>query len=291
MPASDERGSLLPERRLPGFLTPSRLRAVSHGLVLVGLGFAVFLVVVLMPARQTFGIDAYAYWLVDLAGPYDIPHRTVGSFPYSPPAAIVASTFSLLPWWVFLWLWTALVVASVIWIGGSLGWIVVAFAIPAVTLEIYHGNIHILMAVAVLLGFRHPWTWSFILLTKFTCGVGLLWFVVRREWRSLGIALGATAVLAGVSLVFLEAPQDRSSPNAIGIPLLVRLPIAALLVIWGARTDRRWTVIVAVALSLPVIWLHGLAILVGLLGEIEHRGGTPASRAVERLRGRFATSA
>ena len=61
--------------------------------------------------------------------------------------------------------------------------------------ELYLGNVHILIAVAILLGFKHPWTWAFVLLTKTTCGVGLLWFVVRREWRSLWIALGATAFL------------------------------------------------------------------------------------------------
>ena len=53
------------------------------------------------------------------------------------------------------------------------------------------------MALAIVWGFRHPWTWSFVLLTKVTPAVGLLWFVVRREWRNLGIALGASAVLAG----------------------------------------------------------------------------------------------
>ena len=51
-----------------------------------------------------------------------------------------------------------------------------------------------------MVGFRYPAAWSLILLTKVTPGIGLLWFAVRREWRSLAIALGATAVIAAVSL-------------------------------------------------------------------------------------------
>ena len=72
---------------------------------------------------------------------------------------------------------------------------------PPVALEIYHGNIHLWIAAAIALGFRYPWTWGFILLTKVTPGIGLLWFAVRREWRALGIALGVTGAIVAVSLL------------------------------------------------------------------------------------------
>jgi hypothetical protein len=49
------------------------------------------------------------------------------------------------------------------------------------------------------------------------------------------------------------------------IPLLVRVPAAAVIVVWGARTDRRWTVPVAVTLALPVLWPSGFAVLAGCL--------------------------
>jgi hypothetical protein len=51
-------------------------------------------------------------------------------------------------------------------------------------------------------------------------------------------------------------PADLSLPP----PLYVRLPIAAALVAWGARTDRAWTVGIAAMLSLPLLWPHGLAV-------------------------------
>ena len=36
-------------------------------------------------------------------------------------------------------------------------------------------------------------SWAFVLLTKVTPGIGLLWFAIRRRWRDLAIALGVTA--------------------------------------------------------------------------------------------------
>jgi hypothetical protein len=269
--------------------------AVGHGLVLAGLLYGAWVFLVLAPEFGTFGSDAYAYWSVDLATPYAIPHGMLGSFPYSPPAALAASVFGVLPFWVFLWLWLALAVASLMWMAGTTGWMIVGLAVPAVALELYHGNIHILIAVAVVLGFRHPWTWSFVLLTKATCGVGLLWFAVRREWRQLAVALGATAAISAATFVllphlwvdwfgFLAASVGVvATNNDIEVPLLVRLPLAAALVTWGALTDRRWTVVAAVTLALPVLWVTGLAVLIGWLYLVAHPRGTVATRALVRL--------
>jgi hypothetical protein len=39
---------------------------------------------------------------------------------------------------------------------------------------------------------------------------------------------------------------------------------AAALVVWGARTDRRWVVPVASTIALPVLWITGPAILVAI---------------------------
>ena len=151
-------------------------------------------------------------------------------------------------------------------------------AVSPVAIDIWYGNIHLLMALAIVLGFRYPAAWSLLLLTKITPGVGLLWFAFRREWRSLAVALGATAAIAAVS--FLLAPGlwqewveqlQRSStrPPQFGIfpdaPARVRLIPAALLVAWGALTNRAWTVPVAATLALPVLWFNGLAMLAAVM--------------------------
>jgi hypothetical protein len=45
------------------------------------------------------------------------------------------------------------------------------------------------------------------------------------------------------------------------VPLLVRLPVATLVVIWGARGNHRWTVGLAATIGLPTIWPQGLSLL------------------------------
>jgi Glycosyltransferase family 87 len=132
-----------------------------------------------------------------------------------------------------------------------------------------------------------------VLLTKVTPGVGLLWFVVRREWRSLAIALGTTAAIAAVSIVLAPAAWAQwpgvlagiagraGTWAAVPIPLVVRLPFAVALVVWGARTDRRWTVPVASMLALPALWYGGFSMLLAVLPLLPAR--TPAELA-ERIR-------
>jgi hypothetical protein len=102
-----------------------------------------------------------------------------------------------------------------------------------------------------------------------------LWFVVRREWRSLVIALAATAAVVAVSFAiqpeaWIRWPQVLTSNTgatkgtwaAVPIPFLFRLPFALVLVVWGARTNRRWTVPIAAMLALPALWYGGLSIII-----------------------------
>jgi hypothetical protein len=124
-----------------------------------------------------------------------------------------------------------------------------------------------------------------VLLTKVTPGIGLLWFGVRREWRHLVIALGVTLAVVAVGFVLaptawlewvrsLQQTEPSIGPNVIAIPLAPRLVAAALLVTWGARTNRRWTVVVAAALAVPTLWSHSLSMLVGIVAL---RRGMPES--------------
>ena len=254
--------------------------AVRDGAVVAGLLFAAYLFAVVAPVAGTVGFDAFAYWNVNAEDPYQIGVGGLGAFNYSPPIARLFGPFGALEWPTFLWLWLALLFGNIIWLGRRGVRIIWLLALPPVALEIYHGNIHLWIAAAIALGFRYPWTWGFVLLTKVTPGVGLLWFVVRREWLALGIALGVTGAIVGVSLVlegqlwidwlaFLWSTPEGGSVAQfqIPIPLWVRLPAAAVLVIWGARTDRRWTVVVAATLALPVLWVSGFAICAALASE------------------------
>jgi hypothetical protein len=257
------------------FASP-RLRALRDGAVVAGLLFFVYLFVVVAPQSATVGFDALSYWVYSIADPYKLVHGTMGSFVYSPVAARLFQLDSLIPFWQFVWLWSAVLVATAIWLGGRRWLWVLAF--PPVAFELYHGNVHLLIAAAIALGFRYPAAWSFVLLTKVTPGVGLIWFLVRREWRSLAIALGVTAALVAISLavdfplwqqwidkeLLVSLRQPPNQPQ-IAIPLLLRLPAAALLVGWGGLTNRKWTVPVAAAIAMPVLWVSAFSVLAALL--------------------------
>ena len=250
--------------------------ALRDGAVIAGLLFAVYLFVVLAPQAKTVGFDAFAYWAVSIDDPYATHIGGLGAFLYTPVMARLFAPASNLDWPTFLWLWLAALLATAVWLGGRRWLWVLAF--PPVALELYHGNVHLLMAAAIALGFRYPATWAFVLLAKVTPGIGLVWFLVRREWRNLAIALGATAAIVAVSLAIdLRLWQEwldrqvlgslQTAPNQpyIDIPLLLRLPAAALLVAWGAHTDRRWTVPLGAALAMPVLWLAAFSVFAAAL--------------------------
>jgi hypothetical protein len=275
----------------------TQARALRDGLVVAGLLFLGYLLVVIGSQAKTVGFDALSYWIYSIDDPYRITHGTMGSFVYSPVAARLFQLDSLLPFWQFLWLWLGVLLATAIWLGGRRWLWVLAF--PPVALELYHGNIHLLIAAAIVLGFRYPAAWAFVLLTKVAPGVGLLWFLVRREWRNLAIALGVTATLVVVSLVvdfrlwqewidkelLVSLRQPPSQPQ-IAIPLLIRMPIAAAIVVWGALRNRKWTVPLAAALAMPVLWISAFAVLAALpaLGrpELAERTTEPREAAVVR---------
>jgi hypothetical protein len=246
-------------------------------------------VVTAQDARSYFGLN-----LADLyAGRTD--WNTIGAYPYSPAFAMLVYPLNLLPWTLFVAAWTALLIGAV-WV--LTGRELFLFGMVIGAMEIAGGNISLLLAVAIVWGFRWPWTWAFVLLTKITPGVGLLWFVLRREWRQLAIALGATAGVLGVSFVLtpfnwfawvdlLVANTGKGGTWAsIPIPLVLRLPIGVLLIAWGAPRNQRWVVPVGCMLALPALWYGSLSMLLGVIPLT-----TPEERSRAWARMRAAVSA
>ncbi len=222
------------------------------------------------------GMDARCYWLPTLADPYLHSNWLDQiAYPYSPAFLQLLEPIRVLPWPVFVAAWTAILMAALAYMTGP-RLILLGLAFFGL-MEIWGGNIELLVAVSIVVGFRWPAAWSVVLLTKITPGIGLLWFVVRREWKSLGMALGATAAIAAASFVLMPEAWQRwpqvlagnvgkgGTWAAVPIPFLVRLPFAVALVIWGARTNRRWTVPVSAMLALPALWYGGLSIMIAVL--------------------------
>ena len=80
------------------------------------------------------------------------------------------------------------------------------------------------------------------------------------------------------------APND---PNLVyvPIPLLVRAPFALAIIVWGARTNRHWTIPVAMTLAMPILWINAVTILVAIWPMLPAGADSPAGRW---LRGRAA---
>ncbi len=282
-----------------GRLSASRVIGDFQQMEAVGFGLAalawVAIVLLAEPYGRLWGTgqDAYCYRQAPLADPYARSDWTDPvAYVYSPAFLQLVSPLTALPWQAFMAVWAAMLLAAVRFLTGPR---LLAFGIAFAGMELAGGNISLLLAAAIVLGFRWPATWAFVLLTKVTPGIGLLWFVVRREWRQLGIALTATAVVVLASAVFMPAAWPEwiavLSGNvgregtwaALPVPLWVRLPIAVAVVVWGARTDRFWTVPVASMLALPALWYGGLSMLLAVLPLVDDRGdrfrGQPAQRA------------
>jgi len=220
-------------------------------------------------------IDGHAYFAADPANPYGIEYGTTDAYYYSPAFAQAITPLRDLGWDPFRTAWRLFeLVALVRLVGPFVG---PMLALLPVLYEINLANIHLLLALVMVLGFRWPALWSFVLLTKVTPGIGLIWFAVRREWRSLAIALGTTAAIVAVSVValgpglwvdWIRAAMGAEQPEAefvvLPIPLVIRVVLGAAIVAFGATRNWRWTIIVAGFVALPVTWAAATSMLVAI---------------------------
>ena len=246
--------------------TPPRRRAIRDGLTLVGvLGVAQQFLQTLI---QGGGPDQPAYWGFHLETLYR--GSALGGQAarlYSPAFFQVVAPLSNLPYAWFVALWAAIALTALVWMVRPGPWLGVAVVWVGIVGEIPGGNIHMLMAAAIVIGFRYPEAWSFVLLTKVLPGLGLLWFPLRGEWRPFLRALAATAIIAAMSAV--AAPQlwadwisllvhqasgggdAGTSYGPFSLPL--RMAIGLVILVWGARTDRRWVVPITAVLASPIL--------------------------------------
>lgn len=269
-------------------------RLLRTAIRVLAIGWIAFFWIWLNGVQSTFvEVDAEAYWGIDLGALYqDVRLGDQDAFLYSPVVAALFAPFSLLPYEVFYGILAAVNLAALVWL---LGWELAALALLAqpVSNEIARGNIHLLLAAAIVIGFRRPAAWAWVLLTKVTPGVGLAWFAFRREWRSLFVAVGVTTAVVAAS--FLIAPglgmgwfgmlaqnAESTRPSFFQVPVLPRLLAAAVLLGLGAWRDRPAIVPVAAMLALPAIWVNSLSMLVAVIPLWRH----PDDLAIRPVRSR-----
>ena len=221
------------------------------------------------------GYDFMAYWAVDPASPYETT-LGLGAFHYAPPFVYLAAPLSLLPFDLAYAVWTSIMAALLVWMTRS--WALAWCAFPPVASELFHGNIHIAMAALIVVGIRYSPALGIVGLAKLTTCVAMLWPLFRRDWRGVIEASAVVLAIVAASVLlqgteiwaawFAHLSARADTPHVGGalmdVPLTLRLPAAAGLLAWGAVSDRRWTLPVAVALSVPLLWAHSFAILVAV---------------------------
>lgn len=255
-------------------------RIVRDALRLIGLLVVLFVFWIL--SFHDYQHDARAYWTADLDHLYD--RAKVGgedAYLYSPLFAQLIQPLTWLPWSIFAALWAALNLGALVWMAGpAIAALLLVVPGSPVIDEVSTGNIHLLLAAALVLAVRHPEWWAFPLLTKVTPAAGMAYLLGGRKWRQLAIGLGVTAALSVIS--FVIAPQlwfdwmgslgsnvHESIPGEIAIipgPIVVRTLVAGLVALVGGWRGWTWTIPVAAVVALPVPWSSGLAVLVAVIG-------------------------
>ena len=232
-------------------------------------------------------VDASAYWLAGTSTklyPTAWAEVAPGYLFYPPPVAQISTLLQPIGWGAFISILTTAIFASIWYCAGRWSLPLLAIGLPWLLWGIgpteanvflgyaLLGNLQWILAALAIVALRYPGLWALQLGTKVTTAVGWWWHIFRGEWRSAAIGVAASIAVVAVSFGF--APQlwfefiafalrngsMADPPIAMfPVPLGVRLATAVPLLAWGARTNRAWTVPVAVGWSLPA--LYGLGFL------------------------------
>lgn len=266
--------------RLEGRLTVPSRRALAAGYTI---GVISYLVVLLNPEHGG-PRDALTFFGTRLDTLYDLAYADGGVL-YPPPFFQLVEAIRGVGAPGLLFLFSAAELAALSVLAGPIA--ASTLLIPFVAMDVWYANINLLIAVAITLGFRWPALWAFVLLTKITPGIGLVWFAVRREWRRLFVALGATVVIIGISWVispglwadWMRAALASAPPGQATdvVPLPLRVACAALVVGAGAAHSKPWTVPVGAAIAMPVLWPAALSVLVAII-PLSRRPSTDGMR-------------
>ena len=253
-----------------GWLRQAHVRRAASLIALAYLGLRLFLL--LVSDDPILAADSYTYWSAPYSNPYPGPQLGMpGAYLYPPPFIQALAPLRLLPWEVFHALWAGIGFAALIFLVGPIGGALAVTLLPFVYRDLLVGNIHLMLGAAIVLGFRYPAVWALPILTKVTPGIGILWFAIRREWRSLFMAVGAAVGVALISFALtpdlwrawlerMRGDSGRAGDVYLAI-LAVRLAATATIVLYAGWRDRAWLVPIAVVIALPILWPDSLAIL------------------------------
>jgi hypothetical protein len=256
-------------------------------IVAAAVGASLLLVVAL--TRWGAPSDEHAYWLaarrlIEGQPLYDTTVTIITPFAYlyPPPLAQALVPVALVvPSWLFSVGWTVLMGLALFWLAGRDPLRTLALvAFPPVAVEFWFRNVHLFLAVLVVLGLRRA-SAAFAVgaAIKVSPVLGLPYLAMRGRWRDAGIAAAAGLVMLVVSVLlnpdawrvyldFVLSTDPLQQSAFIAVPLPIRGAAGLLLALVAGRLPRHIgdpLLVVAVTLALPSLWFTGLSLLVAIV--------------------------
>lgn len=253
------------------------------------------LLVIVAVNRWGVPADEHAYWLaarrlIEGQPLYDptVTIITPYAYLYPPPLAqALVPVAAIVPSWLFSAGWIVLMGAALWWLAGRD--VIRALALVAflpVAVEFWFRNVHLFLAVFVVLGLRR-WAGAFAVgaAIKIAPGLGIPYLALRGRWRPAAASALVGLGILGVSVVlspdawaqyvdFLRTVDPGQQSAFIAIPFPVRAAAAAILVVIASRLDE-WrgdlVLVGAVTLALPSLWFTGLSLLIAAVPIIRAR--------------------
>ena len=265
-------------------------------IALAAVGASVLLVVAV--TRWDMPADEHAYWLAAqrlLAGQqlYDASATPGTPFAYwYPPivAQVLAPVVAVLPSAIFSAVWILLMLGCLWWLAGRSVLVALAMcAFPPIAVEFWFRNVHLIIAVLLVLGLRRWGGWFSVgAAIDLSPGLSIPYLALRGLRREALVATAFGAVLLAWSVAFAPdawrqyldialslAPRD--APGLLPVPYLVRVVAGLLLTVIAARLEPRIgnpLLVVAVVLALPALWFAALSTLAAVVPLMR----TPAPR-------------
>ena len=255
--------------------------------MLAAVGASLLLVVAVM--RWSGPGDEHAYWLaarrlIDGLELYDPAATIVTPFAYlypPPLAQVLVPVAAVVPAWAFSIGWTVVMGVALWWLAGrDVIRALALVAFPPVAVEFWFRNVHLLLAVAVVLGLRKASAWYAVgAAIKVSPGLGILYDAVGGRWRAVTVATAVGVSILALSVVlspdawrayvgFLTSIDPLQQSSFVAIPFPIRLLAAFVLTVVASRLERRYgdpLLVVAATLALPSLWFTGLSLLVAVV--------------------------
>ena len=196
-------------------------------------------------------------------------------------AQVLAPLAALLPNPVYTFGWTALLLGCLWWLADRR--LLVALALVAflpVAVELWFRNVHLVLAVMVVLALRRsPLWWIPAAAIKVTPVLGLVYLAGARRWRAAAVTAAVGAGVLAVSYVVSPGAWTQfagevlvrggtSGSSLLPVPFALRFGLAVVLAAAAGRLGGRrgeTLLVAALVAGNPTLWATAFSLLIALV--------------------------